>query len=82
MTSQSYAAFRVANIRNVVTDLGTDAVQAIEAEKFAALGGSMDVMLIDAAAVKNIAPLMPRGSYAAGHLQGVADRRGLSGDGL
>ena len=58
MTSQSYAAFRVANIRNVVTDLGTDAVQAIEAEKFAALGGSMDVMLIDAAAVKNIAPLM------------------------
>lgn len=58
MTSQSYAAFRVANIRNVVTDLGTDGVQAIEAEKFAALGGSMDVMLIDAAAVKNIAPLM------------------------
>lgn len=58
MTSQSYAAFRVANIRNVVTDLGTDVVQAIEAEKFAALGGSMDVMLIDAAAVKNIAPLV------------------------
>ena len=57
MTSQSYAAFRVANIRNVVTDLGTDGVQAIEAEKFAALGGSMDVMILDAAAVKNIAPL-------------------------
>ena len=57
MTSQSYAAFRVANIRNAVTDLGTNAVQAIEAEKFAALGGSIDVMLIDAAAVKNIAPL-------------------------
>ncbi len=57
MTSQSYAAFRVVNIRNAVTDLGTDAVQAIEAEKFAALGDSMDIMLIDAAAVKNIAPL-------------------------
>ena len=57
MTSQSYAAFRVANIRNAVTDLGTDAVQAIEAEKFVALGDSMDIMLIDAAAVKNIAPL-------------------------
>ena len=57
MTSQSYAAFRVANIRNAVTDLGTNAVQAIEAENFAALGGSIDVMLIDAAAVKNIAPL-------------------------
>ena len=57
MTSQSYAAFRVANIRNVVNDLAADGIQPIEAEKFAALGGSMDVMLIDAAAVKNIAPL-------------------------
>ena len=57
MTSQSYAAFRVANIRNVVNDLATDGIQPIEAEKFAALGDSMDVMLIDAAAVKNIAPL-------------------------
>ena len=57
MTSQSYAAFRVANIRNVVNDLATDGIQPIEAEKFAALGGSMDIMLIDAAALKNIAPL-------------------------
>ena len=57
MTTQSYAAFRVANIRNVVTDLAADGIQPIEAEKFAALGGSMDIMLIDAAAVKNIAPL-------------------------
>ena len=57
MTSQSYAAFRVANIRNAVTDLGTDGVHPIEAEKFAALGGSMDIMILDAAAVKNIAPL-------------------------
>ena len=57
MTAQSYAAFRVANIRNVVNDLATDGIQLIEAEKFAALGGSMDIMLIDAAAAKNIAPL-------------------------
>ena len=57
MTAQSYATFRVANIRNVVTDLAADGIQPIEAEKFAALGGSMDIMLIDAAAVKNIAPL-------------------------
>lgn len=57
MTAQSYAAFRVANIRNVVNDLAADGIQPIEAEKFAALGGSMDIMLIDAAAVKNIAPL-------------------------
>lgn len=57
MTAQSYATFRVANIRNVVNDLATDGIQPIEAEKFAALGGSMDIMLIDAATVKNIAPL-------------------------
>ena len=57
MTAQSYATFRVANIRNVVNDLATDGIQPIEAEKFASLGGSMDIMLIDAAAVKNIAPL-------------------------
>ena len=57
MTAQSYATFRVANIRNVVNDLATDGIQPIEAEKFAALGGSMDIMLIDAAAVMNIAPL-------------------------
>ena len=57
MTAQSYATFRVANIRNVVNDLATDGIQPIEAEKFAALGGSMDIMLIDAAAAKNIAPL-------------------------
>ena len=57
MTAQSYATFRVANIRNVVNDLATDGIQPIEAEKFAALGGSMDIMLIDAAALKNIAPL-------------------------
>lgn len=46
MTSQSYAAFRVANIRNVATDLGKDGVQPIEAEKFAALGDSMDIMIL------------------------------------
>lgn len=57
MTSQSYAAFRVANIRNAVTGLGADGVQPLEAEKFAALGDSMDIMILDAAAVKNIAPL-------------------------
>ena len=32
-------------------------MQPIEEEKFAALGDSMDIMILDAAAVKNIAPL-------------------------
>lgn len=57
MTAQNYAAFNLANIRNVVTDLGKDGIQAIEAEKFAALGEETDIMVLDAAAVKNIAPL-------------------------
>ena len=57
MTSQSYAPFRVANIRNVVTGLGTDGAAAIEEEKFVSLGEEMDILIIDAAAVKNIAPL-------------------------
>lgn len=57
MTSQSYVPFEVANIRNVVTGLGTDGAASIEEEKFVALGESMDVILMDAAAVKNIAPL-------------------------
>ena len=57
MTSQSYKPFEVANVKNTVTELGGPGVQPIEAEKFTALGGDMDIMFIDAAAVKNIAPL-------------------------
>ena len=57
MTSQTYASFEVANIRNVVTDLGANGVQPIEEEKFVALGADMDVIVMDAAAVKNIKPL-------------------------
>lgn len=57
MTSQTYKSFEAAGIKNVVTDLGKNGIGAIEAEKFVALGDSMDIMIIDAAAVKNIKPL-------------------------
>ncbi len=57
MTAQSYLPFTVANIKNVVTDLAAQGIQPIEAEKFVALGENIDVMIIDAAAVKNIRPL-------------------------
>lgn len=57
MTSQTYKPFEVAGIRNIVTGLGAEGPGAIEAEKFVALGEEMDVMILDAAAVKNIAPL-------------------------
>lgn len=57
MTSQSYKSFKVANIKNIVSGLGADGVQSMEEETFVSLGDQMDIMIIDAAAVKNIAPL-------------------------
>ncbi len=57
MTAQDYHPFSVANIRNVVENLGASGIQEIEEEKFVSLGADMDIMILDAAAVKNIAPL-------------------------
>ena len=57
MTAQNYISFNVANVKNVVTDLEAPGIQAIEAEKFVALGEDMDIIIMDAAAVKNIKPL-------------------------
>ncbi|MCR5576238.1 MAG: ABC transporter substrate-binding protein, partial [Oscillospiraceae bacterium] len=57
MTAQNYISFNVANVKNVVTDLEAPGIQAIEEEKFVALGGDMDIIVMDAAAVKNIKPL-------------------------
>ena len=57
MTAEQYLPFTVAGIRNAVTGLEAPGVQPIEEEKFVALGGEMDVMIFDAAAVKNIKPL-------------------------
>ena len=57
MTAQNYISFNIANVKNVVTDLEKDGIQPIEEEKFAALGDDMDIIIMDAAAVKNIKPL-------------------------
>lgn len=57
MTAQNYISFQVANVKNAVTDLEKNGIQAIEEEKFVALGEDIDLMVIDAAAVKNIKPL-------------------------
>ena len=57
MTAQNYISFKVANIKNAVTDLASPGIQAIEEEKFAAIGENIDIMIMDAAAVKNIKPL-------------------------
>ena len=62
MTAQDYISFSVANVRNAVTGLAAGGIQPIEEEKFVALGEEMDIMILDAAAVKNIQPLYQQDS--------------------
>lgn len=57
MTAESYVSFEIAGVKNVVTGLGMDGIGAIEKEKFVQLGETMDIIIMDAAAVKNINPL-------------------------
>ena len=57
MTSPNFPSFEIANVKNIVSDLATKGVQAIEKEKFEAIGNDIDIMIVDAAAVKNIKPL-------------------------
>ncbi len=57
MTAESYASFEIAGVKNVVSGLGIDGVGPIEEEKFVELGEKMDIIIMDAAAVKNIKPL-------------------------
>ena len=64
-TAQNYEPFNVAHIRNVVTDLATNGVQTIDKEKFVSLGSGMDVMIIDAAAVKNIKPTFSANDFSS-----------------
>ena len=57
MTAPNYIAFDIAHVRNVLEGMEGRSVQPIEAEKFTALGEDMDILIMDAAAVKNIKPL-------------------------
>ena len=57
MTAENYISFQIANVKNVVSGLSIQGVGAIEEEKFVALGDEMDIIIMDAAAVKNIKPL-------------------------
>ena len=57
MTAEKYVSFEIANVRNVLTDTGTQGIQPIEEEKFVSIGADMDMIIMDAAAVKNIRPL-------------------------
>ena len=57
MTSPNFPLFEIAGVKNVLSDLATKGNQSIEKEKFVAIGSDIDIMIIDAAAVKNIRPL-------------------------
>ena len=57
MTAENYVSFRVAGVKNVVSGLGIEGIGPIEKEKFVELGEKMDIIIMDAAAVKNIKPL-------------------------
>ena len=57
MTAENYISFEVAGVKNVVSGLGLQGIGPIEEEKFVELSETMDIMILDAAAVKNIAPL-------------------------
>ena len=57
MTAENYVSFRVAGVKNVVSGLGIEGIGPIEEEKFVELGEQMDIIIMDAAAVKNIQPL-------------------------
>ena len=57
MTAENYICLEVAGVKNVVSGLGMEGVGPIEEEKFVELGEKMDIIILDAAAVKNIKPL-------------------------
>ena len=57
MTAENYISFEIAGVKNVLSGTGAQGVQPIEEEKFVSLGSDMDMMILDAAAVKNIIPL-------------------------
>ena len=57
MTAENFVSFQIAGVKNVVQGLAIQGVGEIEEEKFVDLGKDMDVIIMDAAAVKNIKPL-------------------------
>ena len=56
-TAENYVSFEIAGIKNAVSGLGMEGIGPIEEEKFVELGEQMDLIIMDAAAVKNIKPL-------------------------
>ncbi len=57
MTAEDYICLKVAGVKNVVSGLGMTGIGPIEEEKFVELSENTDILIMDAAAVKNIKPL-------------------------
>ena len=51
--TEKYIGFRVANIKNAVTGVDGPAIQAIEEEKFVAIGADMDIIVLTCKAWQN-----------------------------
>ena len=73
MTSPNFPLFEVANVKNVISDLPVKGVQSIEKEKFEAIGKDIDIMIVDAAAVKNIKPLYAEDPTLFGSVKAWSD---------
>ena len=56
-TAENYVSFEIAGVLNVMSGLGIDGIAPIEEEKFIERSEFMDIIIMDAAAVKNIKPL-------------------------
>lgn len=57
MTVKNYEPFNICKINNIANDLIKNGIQKIEEEKFISYSENIDIMIIDAAAIKNIKPL-------------------------
>ena len=73
MTAENYASFQVANVKNVVSGLSMDGVGPIEEETFVDLGKDMDIVFVDAAAIKNILPLIMKDPHMFDHCKAWKD---------
>ena len=73
MTSQNYISFEVANIKNAVGGLSTNGITPIEEEKFVDIGDEIDIMILDAAAVKNVKPLYKEDATMFDHVKAWQD---------
>ena len=57
MTASKYAPFEVAHISNVIENMNFNGIQKIDEEKFLEIAPNIDIMILDAASIKNIKPL-------------------------